>query len=95
MLYCFFWGIAAVVWIKGLYPKMSGLVDWVMKKTGKWLTRLLVVFMAVNVIVSVAALARYDARGKGVPAEQSWEQLLDEHFDDGRMERIYPNAIQR
>ena len=95
LLYCFFWGIAAVVWIKGLYPKMSGLVDWVMKKTGKWLTRLLVVFMAVNVIVSVAALARYDARGKGVPAEQSWEQLLDEHFDDGRMERIYPNAIQR
>lgn len=95
LLYCFFWGIAAVVWIKGLYPKMSGLVDWVMKKTGKWLTRLLVVFMAVNVIVSVAALARYDARGKGVPAEQSWEQLLDERFDDGRMERIYPNAIQR
>lgn len=95
LLYCFFWGIAAVVWIKILYPKMSGLVDFIMAKTGKWLTRILVIFMAANVMVSVAALARYDARGKGISAEKSWEQTLDERFDDERMKRIYPNAMQR
>lgn len=95
LLYCFFWGIAAVVWIKLLYPQMSKLVEFITGRTGKWLTRLLVIFMAANVMVSVAALARYDARGKGVSAEQPWEQLLDEHFDDERMGRIYPNAMQR
>ncbi len=27
LLYCFFWGIAAVVWMKGLYPKLSHFID--------------------------------------------------------------------
>lgn len=27
LLYCFFWGIAAVVWFKILYPKISGLIE--------------------------------------------------------------------
>lgn len=27
LLYCFFWGIAAVVWIKGIYPVMSAWIE--------------------------------------------------------------------
>ena len=39
-----------------------------------------------------AALARYDARTSGVPAANAVETYLDAHFDNARMERIYPNA---
>lgn len=95
LLYCFFWGIAAVVWIKGIYPKAAWLIDIILKKTGWILTGILVVFMAFNVFVSVLALVRYDTRADEKAAVYRWEQAMDEHFDDAKMERIYPNAIRQ
>ena len=92
LLYCFFWGIAAVTWIKGVYPYFSRLVDWVEKKGGKLLTVLLAGFMVVNCFVSVSALMRYDQRGDGVAAASGWSQWIDDHFPNERMERIYPNS---
>ena len=57
-----------------------------------WMTVLLAVFMAVNTLTSALALARYDARTSGEGPKNSIDMLLDAHFDDARMERIYPNA---
>ena len=34
LLYCFFWGIAAVVWLKLIYPKLSGCIEKIPKRTG-------------------------------------------------------------
>lgn len=95
LLYCFFWGIAAVVWLKGVYPKAARLVDFILKKTGRWVTGVLAVFMALNVSVSVLALMRYDTRADKKAAESGWEQAMDRYFDDARMERIYPNAMRQ
>lgn len=93
LLYCFFWGIAAVVWIKLLYPKISGLIEKIPKKAGVAATWVLVVFMTANVVMSVGALVRYDARSRGIGADSRWEQYMDEHYDDDTMKRIYPNAV--
>ncbi len=38
LLYCFFWGIAAWVWMKRLYPLVSGWIEKVPKGAGKALT---------------------------------------------------------
>lgn len=95
LLYCFFWGIAAVVWIKGLYPKAARLIEAILQKTGRLLTGVFMVFMVINICVSVMALVRYDTRADGKTAVDGWEWLMDEQFDDARMERIYPNAIRQ
>lgn len=92
LLYCFFWGIAAVVWIKVLYPKVAGLIEKLPLLWGYVLTWLLVIFMVVNMAVSVLALIRYDMRGNGKPPANALERLLDDRFDDQRMKRTYPNA---
>ena len=89
------WGLAAVVWIKGIYPKAERLIDIILKKTGWVLTGILLVFMAFNILASVLALVRYDMRADGKAAVYRWEQAVDEHFDDVKMERIYPNAIRQ
>ena len=95
LLYCFFWGIAAVVWIKGLYPRVVRVIDAVLRRT-KWvLTSALMVFMILNICVSVLALVRYDTRADKKAAVHGWERLMDTHFDDARMERIYPNAVRQ
>ncbi len=66
LLYCFFWGIAAVIWIKVCYPRVSAL-----------------------------ALIRYDQRAGGPAAQSGWERIIDTHFDDEKMGKIYPSAKSR
>ena len=92
LLYCFFWGIAAVVWFKKIYPYISAWIEKIPMLAGKLLTWFLIVFMICNVAVSCIALVRYDERGKGVVAENSIQKWADEHYDDVKMEKIYPNA---
>ena len=92
LLYCFFWGIAAVVWFKILYPKISGLIEKIPIVIGKTVTWMLIIFMCCNVVVSCMALIRYDERGRQVEATQNWQVYMDEHYDDAKMARIYPNA---
>ena len=92
LLYCFFWGIAAVVWFKVLYPKVSKWIEKIPKKQGTIITWVLVVFMVCNVVVSGLALIRYDKRSKGEMPYGAVGELLDERFPDLRMEKIYPNA---
>ena len=95
LLYCFFWGLAAVIWIKILYPRISGLIERVPVKAGKLLSWCMIVFMTVNIVISAMALARYSDRQTGREAANSIDYFLDDHFPDKRMEWIYPNAIVR
>ena len=43
-------------------------------------------------LTSALALARYDARTSGDAPNGQLEVFLDEHFDNARMEHIYPSA---
>lgn len=108
LLYCFFWGIAAVVWLKIIYPRLSALIERLSPSVGKILCNCMIVFMIFNVILSSLALARYTERNTAIPVMQNAAQeeqshgktesdspldlFLDRHFPDERMERIYPNA---
>ena len=92
LLYCFFWGIAAVVWIRYGYPLVAKLMANLKKHILPWMTVVLTVFMAVNMGLSALALARYDARTSGLAPANQLDVFLDEHFDNARMERVYPNA---
>ena len=94
LLYCFFWGIAAVVWIKVCYPKISGLFEKIPKKLGRPLTWVLLVFMVVNMGVSTLALARQEGRAAGLPPQNAVEEYMDEHFGDERLGEIYPAAVR-
>ena len=94
LLYCFFWGIAAVVWMKGFYPVFSRWIEKIPKKAGRPAVAVLAVFMTANMTVSAMALARYDQRCRGVEASSSWQEYMDEHYGDERISRIYPNAVR-
>lgn len=93
LLYCFFWGFAAVIWFKGFYPVVSGWIEKIPKKPGVIATWCLIVFMCCNMAVSAMALLRSNKRREGVPAENAVQEMLDERFDDERLAKVYPNAI--
>lgn len=92
LLFCFFWGIAAVVWIKNLYPIFSDLIEKLPVSFGKMLTWFLVVFMIFDIALSSAAMARSGQREKNIPATNALETWLDIHYDDAKMQKIYPNS---
>ena len=94
LLYCFFWGFAAVAWFKIFYPVISGWIEKLPICAGRILTWVIVVFMCCNMAVSTMALIRSNERSQGIPATQSWQQTMDDRFPDERMEKIYPNAIK-
>lgn len=92
LLYCFFWGIAAVVWFKILFPPVEKWIEKIPAVAGKLLTWFLLVFMVCNILVSCVALVRYDERGNGVQATNVVQKWVDVHYDDAKMKKIYPNA---
>lgn len=95
LLYCFFWGIAAVVWMKYLYPFLSAFIELIPIKAGKWFTWIMLAFMSFNIVVSSLALDRYNQRHSNDPGEKNaYTEFMDSHFPDERMERIYPKAKQ-
>ena len=92
LLYCLFWGIAAVIWFKKLYPLFSKLIEKMPLKPGKIVTWLLVAFMTCNIVMSSVALIRYNSRSDNIEASNSVEEWIDEYYNDVKMEKIYPKA---
>ena len=92
LLYCFFWGMAAVVWFKICYPKLSAIIEKIAVKPGKICTWVLIIFMSVDVVATCMVLHRYDQRENGIVATKQWQIWVDDNYNDARMEKIYPNA---
>lgn len=92
LLYCFFWGFAAVIWFKVIYVRISAHIEKIPAKTGKIITWILILFMVINVGVSSLALKRYEQRGNEIEATQEWQEWIDTYYNDEKMELIYPNA---
>ena len=92
LLFCFFWGIVALVWLKLIYPFLSKIIEKIPKKPGTILSYIFVVFIAVNMALSGLALARYSKRAEGLTAQNGIEVFMDKHYPNERMEAVYPNA---
>lgn len=91
LLYCVFWGIAAVIWVKEIYPRISGLIEKIPMRVGRILTWVLVVLLAVDVLLSCMALGRMEQREKGIPATNAVQQFLDEQYPDDYLTQRYQN----
>ena len=93
LLYCFFWGFAAVAWFKVFYPPLSRMIERIPRTFGKVLTWCLCLFMVADMAVSSMALVRYNQRLEGIPPRNEVAVYLDEHYDDARMQAVYPKAV--
>lgn len=90
-VYCVFWGILAVVWVKILYPTMSRLIERMMPLAGKLLTWAIVIVMGCNGLLTAAAMLRYSERQEENAPTGQIRALLDAHYDDAYMEERWPN----
>lgn len=90
LMYALIWGFLGLVWVRYLYPWTAKLIEKIPKRAGAIITTFLIVFMAFNGFMSVTAMARWTQRTEGVPASNSFEEYLDEKFDNEKMEFLFP-----
>lgn len=91
LMYALIWGFLGLVWVRYLYPWASMLIEKIPKKAGSIITTFLIVFMLINALMSVSATYRWTQRTDGVPASNSFDRYLDKHFDDDKMNFLFPH----
>ncbi len=91
LMYALIWGFLGLVWVRYLYPWASKLIEKMPKKTGSLVTTFLIIFMIFNAVMSVSATYRWTQRNEGIEAQTSFGRYLDKHFDDEKMNILFPN----
>lgn len=90
-IYMFYWGCLGVVFNKIVYPFLSKLIEKVPIKIGNIATRVMVIFMIIDCIISFAASLRQEERKEGIKPQNEVEEIIDERYPDSRMDEIYEN----
>ena len=93
VLFCFFWGVLAVVWIKMIYPPMSKGIESLPALAGKIATWIVVFVMACNALLTSSAMLRYSTRPIQPEPANAFEEFIDRQYGDARMEARWPNMI--
>lgn len=91
LLYAAFWGLAGVVWIYWLVPKLLRLMEKISPKGGRAVAAGLTVLFALDVALSAAAFSRMDERSRGEMPSNHLELMLDVWYDDAAMQQRYQN----
>lgn len=90
LLFCGFWGIAALVLIRVIYPVVSRWIEKIPLISGTILTWILVVVMVLTAMVSSMAITRYVQRQADMQAQSVVGEFLDEQYPDAMVESVYP-----
>jgi len=93
LIYCLFWGILGLLWVKFIYPFLTKTIEKLPNKVGKILTYILVVFVSFDIIFSSGAVLRQRERRNGIPADSAIDRFYDSHFDDETLSFFYNNII--
>ncbi len=95
LLYSFFWGIAAVIWIRLAFPAVHRGIGIFLRWEKKLISTFAIMFMAANIIISSIALIRYDERSRNIEAGNKIAVYMDQIYDDEMMLKKYPFAKRR
>ena len=91
LLYCVYWGIIAVVFLKIVYPWLQKIEPLIYKKSVRILTVFMVLFMAFDITISALAANRQQERREQIPPKNDLDTFLDKAYPDELLDRIYNN----
>lgn len=89
--YMMFWGLLALLLVYLVYPFISKMIERIPIKIGEIGTKILVVFMAIDMLLSFTAVIRQNLRHKNIPAYTIIGRLCDKYYPDEFLKKYYPN----
>lgn len=91
ILYCFYWGIIGVLFLKLIYPMLKKVEPLIYKKSIRIFTFFFILFMTYDIAISCMAANRQEARYKEIPAQNQVDEFLDRYYPDELLNKIYKN----
>ena len=91
IVYCIFWGILGIVWIRYIYPSLEKYIEKIPNRTGIILTWILTIFLVFDILLSSSAVYRQRERRNDIPANNEFREYLDTRYNDEVLKKIYPN----
>ena len=91
LLYCIYWGIIAVAFLKIVYPWLEKIEPLIYKKSIRILTVFLMIFMIFDITISALAANRQQERRKNIEPKNELDVFLDKNYPDELLDRIYNN----
>lgn len=94
-IYCLYWGIIAILYLKFAYPLLNK-IDFIIEyKQMKILTIFLMLFMTFDITISCMAAVRQQERRNAIPASGMVDQFLDKYYTDTFLDSIYNNKKEK
>ena len=91
LLHCTYWGIAGILYILYIEPKVEKMRANINKINFKILTSVLSIFMVFNITISCLAAERQKERRNNIEAENKIDIFLDNYYPDEYMDKIFAN----
>lgn len=91
LLFCAFWGVAALIYIKKIYPGLSKTIESIPKKIGTIVTNILVVLFIIDLLITGCVMMRQTYRRRGIEAINIVEKLCDKYAPDDFMKKRWSN----
>lgn len=85
------WGIATLLVMKYLYPKLIILINKVKQKYRLVVTIGITIFLILDITISTAACIRYKERINNIGPRNNIDRLLDKYYTNEYLIKIYPN----
>lgn len=91
LIYCVYWGIIALLFLKIAYPMLNKLEPLIYKNEVKVFTVFFMLFMIFDIVVSCMAGNRQKERHQNIPPDGAIEEFIDRMYPDELLDRIYSN----
>lgn len=91
LLFCLFWGLAALVWVRLVFPALCVFIDRIPLRRGRRMARAAAMFLVCSTVLSGAALCRMEQRRRDVPACNAVTEFLDRAYPDSFLKNRYQN----
>lgn len=95
LTFALIWGVLGLVWLRYIYPFLSRLIEKIPKKSGTIITVILVIFMALDSAVSIAAVYRGNQRANNIKPQNVAAEWIDNTFNDDYMNFVFPHMATR
>lgn len=89
------WGAMGLVLVKVIYPWVSKWIERIPERVGNTIYVVLLVFTALNMLVSWTAILRQTLRHNNIPAFTPLGRFYDECYDDKYLEHYFPNMVRQ
>ena len=91
LLYCVYWGIIGVAFLKIIYPWLEKIEPLIYKKSVRIFTVFFMLFMTFDIAISCMAADRQQKRHQNIPPQNVVDEFLDSNYPDELLDKIYNN----